>query len=58
MKSYGSDDGVTFPLMLILLMIIVFFVGSYAVRYTVKMNTLDNLKSYYYDKVEVEIKER
>lgn len=58
MKSYESNDGVTFPLMLIVLMILIFYVGSYSVRYTIKMNTLDNLKIYYYDKVEVELKER
>lgn len=56
MKYFKSNDGLMFPFALLLLAVVLFYVGSYSVRYTVKLNTLDNLKDYYYQQIISEIR--
>ncbi|GGB04915.1 hypothetical protein GCM10007190_11300 [Macrococcus hajekii] len=58
MKSFRSDEGIMFPFALILLMIVLFYVSSYSVRYTVKLNTLDNIKMYYKQEISTELRDK
>ncbi|WP_165980652.1 hypothetical protein [Macrococcus carouselicus] len=51
MKRFSYNDGMVFPFALILLMIVIFYVGSFSVRYTVKLNTIENIKNYYYNEI-------
>lgn len=57
MKRFRSNEGMMFPFAIILLMIVIFYVSSYSVRYMIKINSMDNIKEYYYIQISRELKE-
>ncbi|UTH12938.1 hypothetical protein [Macrococcus equipercicus] len=57
MRSFKSHEGMMFPFALILLMIVIFYVSSYSVRYMIKLNSIDNIEDYYYNRIIQELKE-
>lgn len=56
MKLYKLNDGIMLPLVLIILMVCSIIISSYASRFVIKINTLDNLEQYYYSEIIKEIK--
>ncbi len=58
MKLFRSTEAMMVPFALILLMIVIFYISSYSVRYMIKINSMDNIKDYYYVQITNELKER
>ncbi len=58
MKLFRSTEAMMVPFALILLMIVIFYISSYSVRYMIKINSMDNIKDYYYVQINNELKER